>query len=108
MCCEEVFNGEFETGNYSDLEKATQIAKNMVTKHGMSNLGYAQIAHPDDMAELVHKEINVILNECYLETKKIITDNQKTIALLARFLLEKKEITGEEFMAKLKEIESHQ
>ena len=108
MCCEEVFNGEFETGNYSDLEKATQIAKNMVTKHGMSNLGYAQIAHPDDMAELVHKEINVILNECYLETKKIITDNQKTIALLARFLLEKKEITGEEFMAKLKEIESCQ
>lgn len=106
MCCEEVFNGEFETGNYSDLEKATQIAKNMVTKHGMSNLGYAQIAHPDDMAELVHKEINVILNECYLETKKIITDNQKTIALLARFLLEKKEITGEEFVAKLKEIEN--
>lgn len=108
MCCEEVFNGEFETGNYSDLEKATRIARNMVTKHGMSSLGYAQISHPDEMAEIVHKEINVILNKCYEETKKIIIENQETITQLFTFLLDKKELTGEEFMEKLKEIETKQ
>ena len=108
MCCEEIFNGEFETGNYSDLEKATQIAKNMVTKHGMSNLGYAQISNPDDMVATVHKEVNVILSECYAATKKIINENKKTIAALAEFLLEKKEITGETFVQKLQEIESCQ
>lgn len=107
MCCEEVFNGEFENGNTSDLEKATRIATNMVTRYGMSSLGFAQVLHPAEMATTVQREVNLILDGCYKETRKLLSDNRDTIEKLVKYILDKKEITGDEFVEKLNEIEFH-
>ena len=109
MGAEEVFLGEFDDGNGSDLEKATAIAKNMVMLHGMSDLGYGQIK--DDtgaMGVKIQKEINHILGRCYKETIKIIKENKLEMNKLAKYLLKKQEITGEEFLKIAKKIEEKQ
>ena len=98
MAAEESFIGEFANGNTSDLEKATRIAKNMVTRYGMSSLGYGQIKMNGGSFDIkIQEEINRILDECYKETKKILLENKEKILRLVEFLLDNKEITEEDF-----------
>jgi AAA+ superfamily predicted ATPase len=97
MASEQVFNGEFENGNSSDLEKATNIARDMVTKYGMSNLGFGQIQNDGNMSAAIQTEINAILNDCFHDVVKVIQENKDAVTKLVDYLFEHKEINGEDF-----------
>ena len=105
MGSEEVFNGEFENGNATDLEKATGIARDMVTRYGMSKIGIGQIGNEPNLAVMVQNEINRILNECYQKVKATIEENKGEIGKLVDYLLDHKELTGDEFINIIKEIQ---
>ncbi len=99
MAAEEIFCGEFANGNTSDLEKATAIAKNMITRYGMSRLGFGQIMELEgEMAVKVQEEINSILDECYKETCNIINENKEQMTKVIDYLLKQKEISEDEFI----------
>ena len=99
MAAEEEFIGEFSNGNSSDLENATRVAKNMITRYGMSELGFGQIEETNGaMAVKVQEEINSILSECYNDTQKIIKENKQKMKNVIDFLLKQKEITEEQFL----------
>lgn len=99
MAAEKVYLGEFANGNSSDLEKATNLAKKMVGTYGMSDLGYGQIKNPDNkMSEIMQKEINKILDECFENAIKILTENKTKITTVINYLVEKTEIDEEEFI----------
>lgn len=104
MASEEEFIGEFSNGNTSDLKQATRIAKNMVTKYGMSDLGFAQIEEPTgELSVKVQEEINKILSSCYNEALEIIKENKETIEKLVEILMVEKELTEEKFIEVLEE-----
>ena len=99
MASEEVFLGEFANGNSSDLEKATTIAYNMVTKYGMSKLGYGRIFKVDgEMTTIVQNEVNDILKECYEQAIKLIKTNKTKMTKVIDYLYEHKEIDEETFI----------
>ena len=99
MAAEQVYFGEFENGNTSDLESATNIANLMITKFGMSSLGFGQIAKIDgEMANIVQKEINRMLDECFKETVILIENNKAKSDDVVEYLLEHKEINEEELL----------
>ena len=99
MASEQVFLGEFENGNTSDLSKATRIANNMVTLYGMSSLGFGQISNPEgEMAVLVHKEINKILDECFKRAVDLINENKEKMKKVIDYLIKEKEIDEEKFV----------
>lgn len=102
MASEELFNNEFESGNGSDLQKATSIAHNMITRYGMSDLGYAQISNKEEMSKEIYIETNKILKECFDEAKKILSENKEEVTKLIDYLLSEKEITGEKFIEEVK------
>lgn len=99
MAAEKVYLGEFANGNSSDLEKATELAKNMVATYGMSDLGYGQIKNPDNkMSEIMQNQINKILEECFEKTQEIIKQNKEKMDKIIEYLMEKTEIDEEEFI----------
>ena len=101
MVAEDIYFGEHANGNTSDLEQATNLVYNMVTKFGMSDLGYARIDKPEgEVAKLVFEEQNKILKKCYDETYELINNHKKNMDLVVEYLLEKGEITEDEFIQK--------
>ena len=110
---EETFLGEITTGASDDFKKATKIARNMVTKYGMSDLGLAQLEtesegvflgrdyaksrdFSDQVALEIDKEVSKILEECYEEAKKILAKNETLVLLLADALMEHETLTKEQ------------
>lgn len=103
MAAEQVYCGEFDNGNTSDLEHVTRVARNMITRYGMSKLGFGQIVKVEgEMAKIVHTEINDILNECYQDTLRIIEENKSKMDKVIDYLLEHKEINEEQFVENFK------
>ena len=99
MAAEEIFCGEFANGNTSDLQKATTIAKDMITKYGMTKLGFGQIINLEgELVVKVQEEINSILDDCYKETCNIINENKEQMEKVVDYLLKQKEISEEEFI----------
>ena len=99
MVSEEVFLGEFANGNSSDLNKVTKIATSMVTKYGMSDLGYGKVFKIEgEISLVVQKEINKILKECFDKTKDIIMNNKEQMLRVVDYLYEHKEIDEETFI----------
>lgn len=99
MAAEDVYFGEHADGNGSDLEKATAIAYYMITRYGMSDLGYVQIKNPQgEVAKLVFEEQNRILKQCYDETIELIKQNKSKMDNVVEYLLEHGEITEAEFV----------
>lgn len=99
MAAEEVYLGEFENGNSSDLKQATSICKHMITEVGMSSLGLGQITDiTGEIAKLVQEEINSMLDGCFYNTKKLIQENKIKIDKVIDYLLEHGEITEEELI----------
>ena len=100
MAAEEVFRGEFENGNSSDIQKATQIANMIVTKFGMSSVGFPVIEdeNMNSMMDKIYEEENKMMKECFEKAKQILSDNKKTVEKLVKYLMEKKEINEEEFI----------
>ncbi len=110
---EEIVFDTVTTGAANDIEKATNIAKNMVTRFGMSErfglMGLATIENQylgggarldcsDVTAADVDMEVMNILKGCYEEAKKLLSENRELMDKLAAHLIEKETITGKEFM----------
>ncbi|MDO4788645.1 MAG: ATP-dependent zinc metalloprotease FtsH [Johnsonella sp.] len=111
---EEVVFGSVTTGASSDIEKATSIARAMVTQYGMSEkfglMGLATTEDRylsgrtvmncgDDTATEVDKEVMKMLKNAYQTAKDMLSENRQLMDKLAAFLIEKETITGKEFMA---------
>jgi cell division protease FtsH len=92
---EELVFNRFETGAASDFQTATSIARNMVTRYGMSEklglVAYESIrSHiSPHTAQLIDEEVREITNQCYQRAKKLLTDNRDKLDTLAQKLLEK-------------------
>ena len=108
------------TGASKDIEKATKIARAMVTQYGMSDKfglmglarqenmylgGRAVLECGDDTATEVDSEVSRILKECYEESKRILSENRFALDEIAKFLIERETITGKEFMKILSEVQ---
>ena len=116
---EEIVFDTVTTGASNDIEKATDIAKAMVTQYGMSKKfgliglatveskylsGEATLNCADSTAAEVDKEVMKILSESYEEAKKMLTENREVLDKIADYLIEKETITGKEFMNIFREL----
>ena len=97
---EKIYYGEYESGGSSDLWNATNTAKQMITELGMSSIGLAQIYNPTgDIQKLVLEEENKILEECFNDVTKLLSDNKEKIDKVVEYLVEHTEISEEELIA---------
>ncbi len=114
---EELVFDDITTGASQDIKQATQMAKAMVTKYGMSdNIGLICYDNDDDevfigrdlahargysegVASAIDQEIKRIIDECYAKAKQMITDNRDVLDACANLLLEKEKISQQEFEA---------
>lgn len=110
---EELVFDTVTTGASNDIEKATSIARSMVTQYGMSKKfgligletvesryldGRAALNCSDVTAAAIDEEVMKILKECYEEAKRLLEENRSVMDKLAEHLIEKETITGKEFM----------
>jgi cell division protease FtsH len=113
---EEVVFGypEVTTGAGNDLQQVTSMARQMVTRFGMSNIGPLALEsqgsdpflgrsmggssqYSEDVASRIDMQIRSIIQHCHDETVQIIKDNRVVIDQLVDILIEKETISGEEF-----------
>ncbi|MCI8936060.1 MAG: ATP-dependent zinc metalloprotease FtsH [Lachnospiraceae bacterium] len=110
---EEIVFGNVTTGAANDIEQATNIVTNMITRFGMSRRfglmglatveneylgGGARLTCSDRTAADVDTEIMEILKQCYEEAKELLSGNRDLMDKLAAHLIEKETISGKEFM----------
>ena len=110
---EEVAFDSITTGAANDIEKATKMARAMVTRYGMSEEfgmaaletitnqylgGDAQLVCGPDTAAKIDEEVFSIIRTCHQTAKDILRANKEKLDELADYLLEKETMTGEEFM----------
>ncbi len=110
---EEIVFDIITTGASNDIEKATEIARNMVTRYGMSETfgmmalqtgGNSYLNEPGRMncssetARLVDEEVRNIIAKAHSNAKKILQENREKMDELAKYLIEKETITSQEFM----------
>lgn len=110
---EEIQFGEISAGAVNDIEKLTEIAKNMVRVYGMSSLGPIQYADPQGnvflgrdytkgsdysagVAAEIDKEVRAIVDECHENCRKILTENKDLLDLIANNLYEHETLANEE------------
>lgn len=112
---EEIIFGDITTGASSDIRKATQEARSMVTKYGMSSnigvinyddneedvfIGY-DISHKKNHSELIageiDKEVKTIIDKCYAKAKEIILQYEDVLHSSSKLLVEKEKIGRKEF-----------
>ncbi len=110
---EEIMFDEVTTGAQNDIERATKIARAMVTEYGMSSLGLLQLETQEgsvflgrdynksrnfssQVAYEIDQEMRKIIDECYSKATKIIKDNKKLLDLIANALLEHETLTKEQ------------
>lgn len=114
---EEMILDDITTGASQDIKQATQLAKAMVTKYGMSeNVGLINYDNEDDqvfigrdlahargygesVATRIDEEVKRIIDECYAKARKIIKEHEDILNRCAGLLLEKEKINREEFEA---------
>ena len=114
---EELIFDDVTTGASQDIKQATRMARNMVTKYGMSeNIGLICYTDNDDevfigrdlahtrsysegVAAMIDSEVKRIIDEAYVEAKRIILENRDVLESCAQLLLEKEKISREEFEA---------
>ena len=94
---EELVFDDITTGASQDIKQATQMAKAMVTKYGMSD-AHAR-GYSEGVASAIDQEIKRIIDECYAKAKQMITDNRDVLDACANLLLEKEKISQQEFEA---------
>ena len=114
---EELVFDDITTGASQDIKQATQMARDMVTRYGMSeNIGLICYRDDDDevfigrdfaharnysegIASAIDTEVRAIIDHAYAEAKRIISENRSVLDRCAELLLEKEKITREEFEA---------
>lgn len=114
-----VFN-DTTTGPSNDLERATHMARSMVTRYGMSQLGARTFGHKDELvflgkelhedrnyseetAERIDKEVTRLIDDAFNKATSILTQHRETLNTLATTLLEKETIEKDEFEALIKQ-----
>lgn len=110
---EELVFNTCTSGASNDIEKATKLARAMVTRYGMSSSfdmialetvnnkylgGDGALACSSETAAKIDEEVNNIVKKAHIRAAEILSDNVGKLHELANFLLEKETITGEEFM----------
>ena len=110
---EEVEFGLVSTGASNDIEKATKLARQMITQYGMSDDfgmvaletvtnqylgGDASLACSPDTQTKIDQEVVALVKAQHDKAKKLLNDNKAKLDEIAKFLYEKETITGEEFM----------
>lgn len=110
---EEVVFDIMTTGASNDIERATDIARNMVTRYGMSETfgmmalqtggnsylsDQGQMTCSSETARLVDEEVRDIIAEAYKNAKEVLEENREKMDEIAEYLIEKEIITGKEFM----------
>ena len=121
---EQLILDDISTGASNDIERATKIAKDMVTKYGMSarigtiTLGGNQeevflgrdIAHAKEYSEetaaVIDEEIKNIIDACYKKATELLSANEDKLHKVAGVLLEKEKIAGDEFDAIFQQAEN--
>ncbi len=114
---EEIIFDDITTGASSDIQKATKVARRMVTRFGMSqNIGVINYDESDDevfigrdlahtrshseaVAGEIDKEVKAIIDDCYARAKNIIMEHEGVLHKAAALLLEREKITRTEFEA---------
>ena len=104
---EELFCNDITSGASNDLQVATQLAEDMVMRLGMSISGLRvfqryQVGVPQagqKTFEALDKAINEILDECYQEAKRIVSEKRDAIERVTQALLQQETLTREEFIA---------
>ena len=109
--------GDISTGASNDIERATEIARSMVTKYGMSEklgpisfggenhqvfLGkdYSNVRnYSESVAAQIDEEIETIVRNAYSRTEEILTEHMDKLHIIAQKLFEHEKMTGEEFAA---------
>ena len=120
---EELVFDTVTTGASNDIEKATQIARAMITQYGMSDkFGLMGLARQQDMyltgrtvmdcgdetATEVDHEVMKMLKEAYEEAKRILSENMEALHRISDYLIKKETITGKEFMDILARVNAHE
>lgn len=110
---EEVVFDTVTTGAANDIEKATSIARNMITRYGMSKrfglVGLATVESQylegrtalncsDETAAAIDEEVVAMIKESYDQALQMLRENRDLMDKLAAFLIERETITGKEFM----------
>ena len=118
---EEIVFGNVTTGASNDIEKATQIARAMITQYGMSDkfglIGLATVENQylsgratlncgDSTATEIDHEVMLMLKNSYEKAKDILNAHREALDRIAAFLIERETITGKEFMNILHEVEN--
>ena len=117
---EEVVFDTVTTGASNDIEKATSIARAMITQYGMSEkfgligLESIQNRYPDgrpvsncgpETAAEIDKEVMKMLKDAYAEAKRLLSEHRTSLDKISDFLIQKETITGKEFMEIFHEVE---
>lgn len=116
---EKIIFNSITTGASNDIEKATSLARAMVTQYGMSDKfglmglesveskyldGRAVLNCGEETAGEIDKEVMQILKECYDKAENLLAGNREVLDQVAEYLISKETITGEEFMKIFNEI----
>ena len=111
---EQVVFGIATTGASNDIERATELARKMVTQYGMSDrlglMALSTVSNPyldgstmmncaDSTSSAADEEIHKLLMDCYADAKELLVEHRSLLDEIAMYLLSKETITGDEFMA---------
>ena len=112
---EELVLGDISTGAGSDIRRATDIARNMVTRYGMSqrlgnvvfDSGHDEVFigrsmaqtknYSEQVAAIIDEEVKSLIDNAYARCRQILTDQRKALELVARYLLEYETMDGATF-----------
>ena len=116
---EDIVFGSYTSGAANDIENATSIARNMVTRFGMSDKfgmmglatveskyleGRAALTCGEDTASQIDEEVLAIINSCYGKAKELLTEYREVLDKISEYLYERETITGKEFMDMFREL----
>lgn len=117
---EEVIFNKITTGASNDIERATELARQMVTMYGMSDkfgmMGLESIQNryldgrpvqtcSSETSAEVDKEVLNIIKKCYENAVKLLKDNMEALCKISSYLIQKETIMGDEFMDILKSVQ---
>ncbi|MDD6036753.1 MAG: ATP-dependent zinc metalloprotease FtsH [Lachnospiraceae bacterium] len=118
---EELVFGNVTTGASNDIEKATSLARAMITQYGMSErfglMGLESVENryldgrpvqncADATAALIDNEVMALLKECYDKAYQMLDENREVLDKIAQYLFDKETITGKEFMKIYREVKN--
>lgn len=120
---EEIVFDTVTTGASNDMEKATELARAMITQYGMSDKfglmslesvedkylsGRTTLNCSDETAAEIDTEVKILLKECYAKAKALLLENRDVLEKIATYLYEKETITGKQFMEIYNEVKNLQ